>query len=73
MLRRTSHRESPAVIVWLSIAVYCRWMETLRHGLVLTGPWYTWPRIAYLLSAVANTGATRRRPRLRWEAHSGFC
>lgn len=73
MIRRTPHREPPHMIVWLSIAVFCRWVETLKRGVVLTGPWHSWPRIAYLLNETVSTGTTRQRPRLGWEAHSGFC
>jgi hypothetical protein len=72
MIRRTPHRESPSQIVWLSLVVYCRWVWTHDRGEVLTGPWYTWPRIEYLLRENVALVTTRRRPRLRWEAHSGF-
>jgi hypothetical protein len=73
MIRRTPHRELPRSIVWLSLVVYCRWVETLTRGVVLTGPWYAWPRIECLLRETVPTNvATRHTPRLRWEAHSGF-
>jgi len=73
MIRRTPHRESPSQIVWLSLVVYCRWVWTRGRGEVLTGPWPAWPRIKYLLREALTTVATRHPPRLRWEAHSGFC
>jgi len=73
MLRRSQHREPPQAIVWLSLAVFCRWVWTENRGVILDGPWYAWPRIECLLNARVGAVIHRPRPRLRWEAHSGFC
>lgn len=72
MLHRTPHREPPSQIVWLSLVVFCRWVWTEDRGTILTGPWYAWPRL-WLLNATVATPTTRQQPRLRMEAHSGFC